>query len=91
MSSNLLQRSDVVPAMTMYRDWELLTKTAQSYIWAAYCAMSGNYIAVATVVVVLILSLLLPDITQKLHAAQDLKTMKKVLDKMSVRTRTKNC
>ncbi|KAJ8729959.1 hypothetical protein PYW07_016997 [Mythimna separata] len=78
------QASAAAPVTTIYRDWELLTKTAQSYIWTLYCTMSGNYIAVGTVVVVLILSFLLPDITQKMHAAADLKTMKKVLDKISV-------
>ncbi|KAJ8728294.1 hypothetical protein PYW08_016679 [Mythimna loreyi] len=85
MSNKSLQGPrTTAPTMNLYRDWELLTKTAQNYIWALYCAMSGNYIAVGTVVVVLIISFLLPDITQKIHAAQDLKSMKKVLDKMSV-------
>lgn len=75
--------------MNVYGEWELLTKTILHYIWTAYCTMTGNYIAIGTVVVVLILSFLIPDITHKFHATQDLKCMKKVLDKMSVRAKIK--
>ena len=90
MPTRIQQASAALPsvATTMFSEWELYTKTALNYIWTAYCAMSGNYIAVVTVVVVLLLSFLLPDITQKLHATQDLKSMKKVVNKMSVRSKT---
>lgn len=71
----------------MTQEGKMLLKKLSHYLWTAYCAMSGNYVAIVTVLVVVILSFLLPDISQKIHATNELKTMKKVLDKMSVRLR----
>ncbi|XP_026729044.1 uncharacterized protein LOC113494778 isoform X2 [Trichoplusia ni] len=67
----------------MTQEGKMLLKKLSHYLWTAYCAMSGNYVAIVTVLVVVILSFLLPDISQKIHATNELKTMKKVLDKMS--------
>lgn len=59
-------------------------KKASNYV-CTMSALNGNYVAVIAIIVVVILSLLLPDITQKFHATHELKNMKKVLAKMSVR------
>nr|XP_049699912.1 uncharacterized protein LOC110377188 isoform X2 [Helicoverpa armigera] len=66
------------------KEFKKLTKRASKCVRSMYYAMNGNIVAIITVVVVVMLSFLLPDLTQKLHAnPHELKSMRKVLDKMS--------
>ncbi|XP_047024717.1 uncharacterized protein LOC124633513 [Helicoverpa zea] len=66
------------------KELKKLTKRASKCVRSMYYAMNGNIVAIITVVVVVMLSFLLPDLTQKLHAnPHELKSMRKVLDKMS--------
>ncbi|XP_035432923.2 uncharacterized protein LOC118264506 isoform X3 [Spodoptera frugiperda] len=70
------------PSRMHCNDWEKFMKKASNYV-CTMSALNGNYVAVIAIIVVVILSLLLPDITQKFHATHELKNMKKVLAKMS--------
>ncbi|CAH1645390.1 unnamed protein product [Spodoptera littoralis] len=80
---NTLASSSKCPSSMNCNDWEQFMKRTCNYVWTMSCALNGNYVAVIAIVVVVILSLLLPDITQKFHATHELKNMKKVLAKMS--------
>lgn len=66
-------------------DLPRLTAMAANYFWTAYSTMNGNYVAIATVFLIVLLSFILPDLSQKIHRASELTAMKKVLLKMSVR------
>ncbi|KAH9640733.1 hypothetical protein HF086_007304 [Spodoptera exigua] len=86
--STIISQATVSPSSsenssTMCNDWMQFMKKASNNIWTMSCALNGNYVAVIAIIVVVIISLILPDITQKFHATHELKTMKKVLDKMS--------
>ncbi|XP_028177722.1 uncharacterized protein LOC114365370 isoform X1 [Ostrinia furnacalis] len=65
------------------KDLRSLANLATQYVWAAYNMMNGNYLALATVIAVVLLSFLIPDISQKIHATSELKNMKKVLNLMT--------
>lgn len=47
--------------------------------------LNGYLVAIATVGLIVVLSFMLPDISQKIHASNELKSIKKVLDLMSVK------
>lgn len=66
-------------------DLPRLTAMAANYFWTAYSTMNGNYVAIATVFIIVLLSFILPDLSQKIHRTSELKAMKKVLHMMSVR------
>ncbi|CAH0579402.1 unnamed protein product [Chrysodeixis includens] len=83
MSSSSKQPALAAVMQTAGLSCQVYYKKATQYFCTAYSAMNGNYVAIVTVVVVVILSFLLPDLSQKMHATNELKTMKKVLDKMS--------
>ncbi|CAH0397796.1 unnamed protein product [Chilo suppressalis] len=53
------------------------------YIWTGYSLAYGNYLALATIIAVVLLSFLIPDISKKMHATTELNSMKKVLDVMT--------
>ncbi|KAF9823049.1 hypothetical protein SFRURICE_007447 [Spodoptera frugiperda] len=77
------------PSRMHCNDWEKFMKKASNYV-CTMSALNGNYVAVIAIIVVVILSLLLPDITQKFHATHELKNMKKVLAKMSSTEKLQN-
>ncbi|KAL0841430.1 hypothetical protein ABMA28_015114 [Loxostege sticticalis] len=68
---------------TTPKDLRYFTNMASRYIWTAYNRINGNYLALATVVAVVLLSFLIPDISQKIHAKSELNNMKKVLNLMT--------
>lgn len=53
---------------------------------AVYSAINVNYLALATVFVIVLLSYLIPDVSQKIHANNELKDVKKVVNTITVRT-----
>lgn len=65
-------------------DLPRLTALAANYFWTAYSTMNGNYVAIATVFLIVLLSFILPDLSQKIHRTNELKAMKKVLYMVSV-------
>ncbi|XP_073944798.1 uncharacterized protein isoform X1 [Choristoneura fumiferana] len=59
---------------------EHLSTLATDYLWTVYSLMTGNYLTIISLLIVLVLSYLIPDITSKIQATKELNSMKKVLD-----------
>ncbi|XP_059047172.1 uncharacterized protein LOC131842611 [Achroia grisella] len=58
-------------------------KLVADYLGLMYDKITNNYIMLATVFIVVLLSFLIPDISQKIHAQNELKSIKKVINLMS--------
>ncbi|XP_052752397.1 uncharacterized protein LOC116413001 isoform X3 [Galleria mellonella] len=60
-------------------------KLATDNLWFVYNKITNSYtrVTLATVFIVVLLSFLIPDISQKIHAKNDLKSMKKIINLMS--------
>lgn len=58
--------------------------TTIELFWAMYNAIEENYIAVISILVIILLGFLLPDISHKVQVSSDVKTMRKVLDLVTV-------
>lgn len=61
-----------------------LCGTAVQLFWAIYNGLEENYVAVISILVIILLGLLLPDISHKVQVSSDVKTMRKVLDLVTV-------
>ncbi|XP_037872939.1 uncharacterized protein LOC101745544 isoform X2 [Bombyx mori] len=62
------------------RDTQKLYKMMMQCLGAVYSAINVNYLALATVFVIVLLSYLIPDVSQKIHANNELKDVKKVVN-----------
>lgn len=61
-----------------------LTAMVANYFWTTYSTLIRSYVALISVFLIVMLSLVMPDFSQKLHRTNELKAMKKVLQVMSV-------
>lgn len=61
-----------------------LDGTATELFWAMYNIIEENYVAVISILVIILLGFLLPDLSHKVQLNSDVKTMRKVLDLVTV-------
>ncbi|XP_075973593.1 uncharacterized protein LOC142974908 [Anticarsia gemmatalis] len=69
------------PAMAC--KWDEYAVVVRDFLSDLYDVMSANYVAIATIFFVVLITFFLPDITHRFQATNELKDMKKVFDKMS--------
>ncbi|CAB3224366.1 unnamed protein product [Arctia plantaginis] len=63
--------------------WDFYSKMMSNYVSTFYATISGNYVVIVTLLFVMVLTFLLPDISNKLQASHELKNMKELMGKMT--------
>lgn len=61
-----------------------LGDSATELLWTLCNAVQENYIVVISILLIIVLGFLLPDISHKVQVRSDVKAMKKVLDLVTV-------